>query len=99
MSKACITRVLNVVSLTSISTREIQMHTQAQERPVHTLVIQKRIFMDHWKKVIYLPLVAESYNQLVYDHNTITHQKLDYCDFEGSENRLQFHKANRKEFT
>lgn len=60
---------------------------------------QYQRLMEHWKKVITLPLLEISYEHLVSDQLVVTRQILEFCGLDWNEDCMQFHKLDREVFT
>lgn len=61
---------------------------------VHFYKLHERI-MEHWHKVLPMKIYEVQYEELVEEQERISHELLDYCGLEWSDECLNFHKSKR----
>jgi tetratricopeptide (TPR) repeat protein len=55
--------------------------------------------MEHWRKVLSLPILEISYEQLVNNQKELTQKLLDFCNLEWCDDCLEFYKQKRNVYT
>ncbi|AQT66883.1 TPR repeat-containing protein YrrB [Anaerohalosphaera lusitana] len=55
--------------------------------------------MQHWKKVLPVPIMEVHYEQLVADQERISRDIIDFCNLEWDDRCLEFHKTKRRVMT
>ncbi len=55
--------------------------------------------MEHWKKVLSIPILDVKYEELVGNQEAISRKMIEFCDLEWEESCLNFHKNKRLTLT